>query len=94
MKFRTLLTLIVAVALLACTGCISTYRAQLQDRVPKVDADLIRITGHTIYGVSGELTETGVKWVNGVKTIATSHSRVDSPIGSFTVDIEKGKIRP
>lgn len=92
MKNRLLLVLALAV-LASSSGCMGTYLLQLQKKIPKVDGDKIKVSGHTIYGVSGELTETDVKWVNGVKTVGTMHGRVDSPIGSVTVDVEKGKIR-
>lgn len=83
-----------AIAVVALSsGCMSLYRAQLAKKIPKVDAEAITVTGHTIYGVSGEVTETDVKWIGNVKTVATQHSRVDSPIGSLTVDVKKGKIR-
>jgi hypothetical protein len=93
MKTRLFLILAAVAVLASTSGCMAMYMAQLQKKLPKIDAEELEISGHTIYGVSGELRETGVKWVNGVKTVETLHGRVDSPIGSFVVNGKKGKIR-
>ncbi len=91
MKFAALI--ILAAALLLSSGCLSLYRAQLEKKIPKVDAEYLKIVGHTIYGVSGEITETDVEWKNNVKHVGSSSSRVDSPLGSLTVESKKAKIR-
>jgi hypothetical protein len=91
MKFVTLL--ILAAVTLASSGCLSLYRAQLEKKLPKIDAEYLKVTGHTIYGVSGEITETDVEWKNNVKHVGSQSSRVDSPLGSVTVEAKKAKIR-
>jgi hypothetical protein len=90
---KTLLILAAAAVLLTSSGCLNLYRAQLEKKIPKVDAEYLKITGHTIYGVSGEITETDVEWRNNVKTVGTQSSRVDSPLGSVTVEARKARIR-
>jgi hypothetical protein len=93
MKLHSLLALALVVVL-TTGGCVATYRAQLEKKIPRVDATKITVKGHTIYGVSGELTETGIEWKGTTKTVQSSSSRVDSPLGGFTVEIEKAKFRP
>lgn len=92
---REILILVLASIWLTCsTGCVGTYMLQLEKKMPKIDADELYVKGHTIYGVSGEITQTNVRWEGDVKKIGSLHVRVDSPIGGFEVRGKNGKISP
>lgn len=58
-------------------------KQQLEGKIPKVNADSVSVDVSTIYGVSGTLNETGVKWKDGVKSVESSELRVTSPGGTY-----------
>lgn len=93
MKYRLTIIVAAAAVLAVAPGCAGTYLMQLEKKLPKIDAEELSASGHTIYGVSGEIRETDVKWENGVKTVGTFHARVDSPGGSVVLSGKKAKIR-
>jgi hypothetical protein len=76
------LLILLAVVFLT-TGCTSLYKAQLEGKLPKVNAEELSVEGSSIWGVSGTLKERGVKWDGNQKSVAESELRITSPAGSY-----------
>jgi hypothetical protein len=75
------LSLLIACALLS--GCVSLTKRQLEGKLPRVNAGELTVDVSTIYGVSGTLKETDVKWNGDEKTVGSSELRVTSPAGTY-----------
>jgi hypothetical protein len=87
-KNMKLVTIGLVAAVLACQGCALLTRTQLKGKVPRIDAKVYEASLNTIYGASGTIRETDVKWNGDVKSVGTSHLRVTSPFGGFEEKIE------
>lgn len=67
---------------LSFSGCLSITKAQLENKIPRVNAQELTVKASSIWGVSGTLTEKDVKWTGNVKALGSSEGRVTSPIGT------------
>ena len=94
MFFRSVSILSVVAAISFSSGCMLLTRAQLEGKLPQVDARKLTVEASTIYGVSGTIQETDVKWVDGVKTVGFSELRITSPVGSYKRTIEGVSVPP
>ncbi len=83
MKTRILILVTAALALLLGSGCMLVTRAQMDGKLPQIDAEEISVEANTIYGVTGTLTETDVVWKDGRKHVGSSVLKVDSPMGHY-----------
>lgn len=79
----TLLVLLAAFVLLGLTGCVFVTRAQLEGKLPRVDAAHLKVEVSTIYGAAGTLEESGVKWEGDRKTVESSTLKITSPVGTY-----------
>jgi hypothetical protein len=70
-------------ALLTGTGCVSLAKSQLEGKLPRVDAQELTVDVSTLYGVSGTLHETNVRWNGDAKTVGSSELRITSPAGTY-----------
>lgn len=87
-------SVIVILAPLCGSGCVMLAKAQLEGKLPKVDAAFVSVDISTVYGVSGTLTETGVKWTGDSKAVESSELRVTSPAGSYHRIIKGAALKP
>lgn len=80
---KSLRILFVALIALPLGGCLSFTTAQLENKLPRIDAQEVSVDVSTIYGVSGTLKETDVKWTGDKKRVGSSELRVTSPVGTY-----------
>lgn len=72
-----------AFAALGNSGCVLLAKKQLEGKLPKIDAAFVSVDVNTIYGMSGTLVETGVRWDGDTKILESSELRITSPAGSY-----------
>lgn len=89
---KTAASLLLAVLAASLSGCVLATVEQLRGKIPQIDADYVKVSTTVIYGVSGTLVETGVKWTNGIKHVDSSDLHVGSPAGSIDVSLRNVSI--
>lgn len=81
---KTLLVILAAaILLLGLTGCVWATRAQLENKLPRIDAEHLKVEVSTLYGAAGTLEERGVKWNGDRKTVEASTLVITSPVGTY-----------
>lgn len=83
MKSLLLPLLLSLFVVLLLSGCFAITKAQLENKLPRIDAHEVSVEVSTIYGVSGTLRESGVKWNGDTKHLESSELRITSPLGSY-----------
>jgi hypothetical protein len=77
--------------LVMLSGCMALTKAQLEGKLPRIDAKRVEVEANTIWGVAGSLSETDVKWEGDMKRVGSSTLKITSPLGTYKRTIEGAK---